>query len=506
MITLFPEIYHDELLYSAIARYQLRVGNIDSKNTLRDIYGKDTNTAMIEMSSNLETLVKKFPTKVYTLDQLINNNTMYSYFTAFMSEEKAQNVYRYMKNADGGKIYNELGLTNKVLKLNRYLRFCPKCYEEDIKRYGETYWHRMHQVAGLDYCVNHKCALINSKLSVRNKNRQEFVNAYLELEKYNIDELVREQIAASLLNNEDIKSKTCMVGEDILFLMRNRLKHYELNYFRDIYVQRLIEMDLANKREVFQDELLIKFKSYWGEEFLDSINCNFDSSKTSNWVTTITRKHRKGFHPIQHILFIRFLGLDIKGIFSERIDQKNYCSEKNKGDKNIEEKQEYRDRWILLMKEYPEYSKTELRKENGSVYRWLYKYDNEWLKNNSPKKKVGKRKTNAVDWEKRDKEVLEEVKKVVDKLRSSNDKPERITITKIGKMINAETLLQKHIDKLPESKLFIDMNVESIEEFQKRRIELVTEKFKKGNRIYSKWDILRKVGIKNISIFTNNMK
>lgn len=473
MITLFPELYPDELLYSAIARYHVRAGNIDSKNTLRDLYNKDTITAMIEMTSNLETLVNKLPYPVYTIDQLIKNNTMYSYFTSFMSGEKSKKIYECMKGDYGSKIYNYIGISNKVMRLNRYLRFCPLCYEEDIKKYGETYWHRLHQVAELDYCVDHKCKLINSKVSVRSKNKQEFVNAHLELEKYNIEELVREQVAAPLINNDDIKDKACIVGEDILYLMENKLKNYELNYFRDIYIQRLREIGLADNREVFQDELLIRFKSYWGEEFLDSINCNFDSSKISNWVTTITRKHRKGFHPIQHILFIRFLGLDIKKIFEGGINQNTNCSKKDKVKKTIEEKQEYRNKWILLMKEYPNYSKTELREEDRSAYRWLYNYDNEWLKKNSPKKKAGQG-TNVVDWKKRDKEVLDRLRKAVQELKCCDGNPVRITVTRIGKIINAETLLHKHIDKLPKCKLFIEENVESIEEFQNRKIKRAT--------------------------------
>lgn len=495
MITLFPELYPDELIYSAIARYHIRTGNIDAKNTLRDIYGKDTITAIIEMTSNLEILVNNLPSPTYTIDQLIRNNTMYSYFTAFMSEEKSEKVYRYMKGRDGIKIYNILGLSNKVVKLNRYLRFCPNCYKEDIKKYGETYWHRMHQVAGLNYCVNHKCKLINSEVSIRSKNKQEFVNAHLELEKYNIEELMREQVAAPLIDNDDINDKACIVGKDILYLMENKSKHYELNYFRDIYIQRLRDIGLADNREVFQDELLIRFKSHWGENFLDSINCNFDSSKISNWVTTITRKHRKGFHPIQHILFIRFLGLDIERIFNGSITRSTNCSRKNNIYKTIEEKQRYRDRWTLLMKEYPNYSKTALREEDRSAYRWLYKYDNEWLKKNSPKKKAGQRKNNIIDWEKRDKAVLEMLKKAVEELKKYDGKPVRITVTKLGKMINAETLLQKHIDKLPECKLFVEENIESIEEFQKRRIKWASKEIDKEDKVYSKWDVLRKAGV-----------
>lgn len=68
-------------------------------------------------------------------------------------------------------------------------------------------------------------------------------------------------------------------------------------------------------------------------------------------------------------------------------------------------------------------------------------------------------------------------------------------MTKLGKMINAETLLQKNIERLPRSKSFIEDEVESIEEFQKRRIKWATEELERANWSYSKWDMLRKAGL-----------
>lgn len=503
MINFFPELYQDELLYSGIARYHVRVGNLDAKSTLRDLYDKDTITAVVEMTSNLDTLINNLPAVVYTADEIIRNNTMYSYFAAFIPKDRADRLYQLMKGNNGSKIYNELGLSNKILKLNNYLRFCPKCYKEDTNKYGETYWHRMHQVAGVDYCIFHKCRLLDSKISVRNKNRQEYIHADLEIRKYDIEEMEREQKCSLFSNNKNILEKSIVLGKDVKYLMAINIKHQELNYFREIYLNKLIDLGLASRKKIFQDIILLKFKAYWGEEFLNSINCNFDINKLSNWVTTITRKHRKGFHPIQHILFINFLGLDIKAIFEEEINasiKRNAISIKSNEEKSV-----YRLKWNKLMKEFKNESKTQIRKRDISTYTWLYKYDNEWLKKNSPTKKIGSRKEKLIDWNKRDEEILEEAKKVIKELEETLEKPKRITLTLIGKLINRETLIGRHLSKLPKTKEFIENNLESLEQFQVRRIKWAIRELDNTNKIYSKWDVMNKAGLRNILIYEKYM-
>lgn len=496
MIQLFPEPYPDELLYSCIARYHIRVGNIDAKNTLRDLYDKDTITAMIEMTSNLKRLINNIPAKVYTEEEIIKNNTMYSYFTSFITKEKSIEIYKCILSDNGNRIYNKLGLNNMKIKLNAYLRFCPECYSEDLNNYGETYWHRMHQVAALDYCIKHRCRLINSNISIRNKNRQEFVNATLELKKYDIVKMIKEQENAPFINFDDIERKSIIVGKDILYLMNNPIEHsQDINFFRNIYIKRLIELGMADNKSIFKEELLLKFKSYWGKEFLDYINCDFDVDKPTNWVLTIARKHRKAFHPIQHILFIEFLGLNIQDIFEIKMFENN-IRESERAIKSIEEKQQYRDTWLKLMNRYPNYNKSSLREINRSAYYFLYKYDNKWLKNNSPKKKMNKKINPIINWQKRDDYILGKVMSAVEELINSTSKPQRITITKIGKMINNEALLQKNIDRLPKTKSFIESNLESLDEFRNRRIEWAVDELEKKGGYYSKWDVLKKAGIK----------
>lgn len=492
MIHFFPELYPDELLYSGIARYHIRVGNLDAKATLRDLYGKDTITAMVEMTSNLDILINNLPASVYTADEVIRNNTMYSYFAAFIPTDRADRLYQLMKCNNGSKIYNELGLSNKILKLNNFLRFCPECYKEDIDKYGETYWHRIHQVAGLDYCISHKCRLLDSGVSVRNKNRQEYINADLELKKYDVEEMEREQRCSLFFDTNAILEKSIILGKDIQYLMNNVVKHKELNYFREIYLDKLIKLGLANRKSIFQDIILLQFKLYWGEDFLNSINCNFDIKKSSNWLTTITRKHRKGFHPIQHILVINFLGLDMKEVFDDKI-----CVSKNTKIFNIKSNEEilkYRVKWQNLINEFPNENKTNLRRIDMSTYTWLYRHDNEWMKKNSPTKKVGNRKEQLIDWNSRDAEILISVKVAVYEMKKSGDKPERITITAIAKKINKVTLMQKHMGRLQKTKEFLHNNIESLEEFQLRRVKWAIKELSKDGDV-KEWDVIIKAGL-----------
>jgi len=47
------------------------------------------------------------------------------------------------------------------------LKYCPVCAKEDLKRYGVAYWHRNHQVSGVEACPEHKVWLIHEKLPER---------------------------------------------------------------------------------------------------------------------------------------------------------------------------------------------------------------------------------------------------------------------------------------------------------------------------------------------------
>ena len=76
---------------------------------------------------------------------------------------------------------------------------------------------------------------------------------------------------------------------------------------------------------------------------------------------------------------------------------------------------------------------------------------------------------NRVDWYQRDNEILSQIKGVVDKILNSDDKPERITISLIGNKLGIRGLLEKHLDKLPKTKAYLDSVKETNRDFRLKR-------------------------------------
>ena len=59
-------------------------------------------------------------------------------------EGDIQSALRFPKNKNG----------------TRFLRYCPLCFKEDKQKYGEAYWHKAHQIRGVDVCNKHGCFYI----------------------------------------------------------------------------------------------------------------------------------------------------------------------------------------------------------------------------------------------------------------------------------------------------------------------------------------------------------
>lgn len=83
MILTFPTPYPDELLYSVLARYHVRMGNISPKRTIEEIYGKRTIRSVLDLPCNLQLLEKRLNNRHLTSDFFIYNNTLFPYYNAF---------------------------------------------------------------------------------------------------------------------------------------------------------------------------------------------------------------------------------------------------------------------------------------------------------------------------------------------------------------------------------------------------------------------------------------
>jgi len=128
-----------------------------------------------------------------------------------------------------------------------------------------------------------------------------------------------------------------------------------------------------------------------------------------------------------------------------------------------------------------------------ALYARLYRC-RAWLNNNSPSlQKPSVSENKRVDWGKRDQEVKMQVEKAVQEILQK-DKPERVTLRKVGVMTGLKALLEHKLDKLPLTKTYLQETVESVEMFQDRRAIAVLEQ--QGEEVKA-WKIMRIAGLRN---------
>ncbi|MFT8347327.1 TnsD family transposase [Clostridium saccharoperbutylacetonicum] len=627
MIAQFPVIYKDEILYSAISRYHIRSGNISPKATLLDLFGSSTLSAVVELPSNIDNLIKNMPvTCKYTSEELIYNHTLFPFYTAFLPPERVKLVFNSMRGEKGGDIYNRTGIMASSITQSRYFKYCPHCVKEGREKHGELFWHRVHQLSVSYICPKHKTLLLYSNVSIHQDNKHQYISANLENCAYEDIDFNNKVTSNTALQSgkynysDNVIEKLSDITRDIEALINIKYPNKELGWFQEQYINKLIYMGYANiNGRVNQKDLLRSFIDYYSPELLNILQSDIDINSESNWLSMITRKHRKSFHPIRHLLLIRFLGLSLEEFFhiiyvekpfgekpwpclnagSEhylkpvvadlkisydskskktigtftcdcgfiykrsgpdvdnkdrykigRIEEfgdvwkdklrelvnrklslraiakelkvdtntvdkyagilrlekhwsknKSNNSSQSEKDKNKEVKIEdirfqYRSRWIELLNNNPNKSKTEIRNLDKSLFIWLYRNDREWLNNNSPTVQKRININRRVNWNKRDSEILKEVQKAVSSILKSTGKPERITVSSIGKKIDRLSLLEKHLDKMLQTKEFLHEYLESIEDFRVRRVRWAIKELERDGEELIEWRILRKAGIR----------
>lgn len=586
MTFFIPRIYEDEILYSFISRYHERSGNIRINSTVEDLFSIPYLKSNIYLPGYINNLVNNFPKNCgYTSKEIILNHTLYPFFTFFDSEEFSEKIFNLMLSSDNNNIRNKSGTTNR--KMNPiYFRFCLECIEEDLEKYGETYWHRIHQTPGVLVCPKHNNILYDSSVKINNANIIEYIapNDTNCVCKHN-----------NIKYSPSIKEKLYDLAQNINFIMNSSFTNKNLEWYRQNYINALKIKGFASINGSLKVENIInEFKNYYTEEFLNIIDCNIDEDTYNNWLLDIFRKPRKRYHPIKHLLIIKFLGYSIEDMINNKIEYNpfgnpswpclnkvcdkymsevienidmayykgedklvgtfecNYCGftytrrgpdvdrknmfEINKvkdwgnvwkeklkelayddnttitemekilnvdrgtiyrnakklgieiytrKENNINEinlnnlnkdnrksEKNYHEIWLNLIINNPDKSKTELRNLDKATYYWLYINDREWLDKVSPKaKKNISSDYNIVDWKKRDNEVLKLIKKSIIIDLNSDNKPEKISINSIARIINKPLVYYLSTNKMPKTKEYVMSLVDDSDSYAKKRIK-----------------------------------
>lgn len=304
----FPNPYPEETLYSLLARYNMYSGNIKDKHTIKDLFGFSSKRATSEFITGIEILLSRFPLTGLSSRDLIYKHTSFPFYSAFLPQERVEKNEEQMLFLGKG-ICNSIGINASSVTNLRYLHHCKLCISDDLNQYGETYWHRVHQLPGVVLCPKHKVPLIRLIKQLYEYSQHSYLLASDNLDDYTCNQPFNDNLIKQLFE----------VSLAAQWLLNSQVIMPDYCFYREKYLAILKERNIASANgRVNQKEFIKLFQERYDTNFLNSleIDLHIDSEK-GRWLKSIVRQHRSGFHPIKHILVILFLFETLSDFYAE---------------------------------------------------------------------------------------------------------------------------------------------------------------------------------------------
>ena len=235
-------------------------------------------------------------------------------------------------------------------------------------------------------------------------------------------------------------------------------KEYSFEDTQESYMRHLSSAGyLTPVGKIRISKLVNDFKDKYGETFLDSIDCNVNENSSTNWIKKcLNPSYQYSLDPINNLLLINFLTESILDFFEYN---KVYLLGMNhRGFRAVTETEIMAKREklaIFFKKSYM--TRSELSKNDNSLYRYFLKYDRIWFQEFMKEKAYSK--SRAKNWLQEDEKYLRKCKKMYELLIFKNDK-RRITpslivrLTKSGSIISYSSKLPKttgYLQKITET-------------------------------------------------------
>ncbi len=319
MIGNFPVPYPDELFYSICARFADRVRYQTQAGVPLDLFGAPQPNQSMEFPSRLEHLVANLPPgHPTTVKVLVLHHTMFPYYAPFLPADRVDRIWDSMKG-ELSRGWTSYARVSGAVNRSKWLRFCKECVAQDRKTYGETYWHRTHQLPGYEICGIHGTALLSSQVPVRRRRRL----ALFEPAELVVDDTGITEFPIPTEWHEFLRR----LSSDINWLLVNPETSYEdPDLIRKRHRGFVGDAGLMNRNGTLQLQRLNRcVQAYYPEGLLDFLACNFNPNSKHSWAANLVKArsdHEQ--HPLHHLLMIQFLGLTVQEFFSAPVVNDNH--------------------------------------------------------------------------------------------------------------------------------------------------------------------------------------
>lgn len=157
-----PNVLPDELLFSRIIRY-LMISNLPASKLLSAVYGYPRACIHPYITAGLSNLAKISGENV---EVLVYQQTLAPLYLRCLPAHSLE-IYTALLSTDNYKATRSCQLSCVREREALSLKFCPHCVESDINNFGVSYWHRSHQISGIEACAKHQRWLVHEELPSR---------------------------------------------------------------------------------------------------------------------------------------------------------------------------------------------------------------------------------------------------------------------------------------------------------------------------------------------------
>ncbi|MCQ3979875.1 MAG: hypothetical protein DPW09_41190 [Anaerolineae bacterium] len=319
MIGGFPDLYPDELLYSGMARYADWMVYPTKSGLSRDLFGTDGVQPILDLPNRLDYLVTALPPgHGYPADRLIDRHTLWPFYAPFLPSERANRVRQTMHSDCRANIYAVVGLLPGRIPGFQTLRFCPVCADEDRQRFGETYWHRVPHVPGVEVCPVHQVWLEDTQTPFQGiGDRPLFMSA---------ERIVRPTVPRPLDFAVSTPRILFALARDVAWLLDQTDLAPDRESLRQRYITCLFERDLSTYNgRLYLPRLFEAFQQTYPETLLYQLHCELNLHLDAPWLTNLLRPSvQHASHPLHHLLMTHFLGHTLASFFQLPADRKPF--------------------------------------------------------------------------------------------------------------------------------------------------------------------------------------
>lgn len=457
----FPIPYAEELLYSTVARAGVRQGHISPKQLLDEVFESRNIIATIDLPNHLAMLSRWLPEE-YTPEKLIYSHTLFPLYAPFVPEARRHQCMKWLHQGTQGAVHLVLGVAASRIKSPRFVRYCPGCLTAQREQYGEYFWLREWQVAGVESCPEHG-VLMGTRIARPLIERHRFIAAapeHCHLTKQQKGKGVSGWITVQvrqLLTRPAQASSSFEQWTEYYHSLACRLGFYRGK----------TQVDHSS----IKDRVLKVWSAPWlTRNHLMSLNSGVDES---DWLKAIFRKHRKSFNYLQHIVVHQALLGSHWRIDKVLNDVSRKPTRKTSQQVKVviqkSSSQTDQEAWFAMLSSHPP---QQARKTSPALYARLYRDHRDWLLDINHRHAQDKTNANVprVDWDKRDQEYLQALRQLATFLKANQQGPRRSRTYYLKLRGNLSTL-EKNLHQMPRTSAFLAANSESVSQYQIRRLQ-----------------------------------